>query len=342
MKLMTPIRLFNLTGAAAFATVLLWAATATSQAQTPNIYIVNDGAGMVEEYDSTTGANILSLQVLPAPSSGLSFASGIALSGANMYIANVAGGFVYECNATTGAIISSFGTSGSIGGFNNPEALALSGNHLYVADSGNNAVQEYDATTGALISAFVSPTNLTTPVGLAISGNNLYIGNLGSVPPGDPVIGEYDATTGAQIAAFNVPIGGPDGPNFPTGLAIAGNDLYVADGGGDNTIREFDATTGAAIAGWTPIASDAPHGIAVEDNLLYVVNDNNGGAPMATEYDATTGAVVAGFSAPTDLNSPAFIEFVPSATPEPGSATLLVLGAGALLGWRPRRKIAMV
>ena len=55
------------------------------------------------------------------------------------------------------------------------------------------------------------------------------------------IVGEYNATTGAVINANFI-----TGLNGPVGLALSGNNLFVANFGG-GTVGEYNATTGAAI-----------------------------------------------------------------------------------------------
>jgi WD40 repeat protein len=70
---------------------------------------------------------------------------------------------------------------------------------------------------------------------LALSGNNLFVStNSGTV-------GLYNASTGAAINSSFI-----TGLNSPLGLAISGNNLFVANFG-NGTVGEYNATTGAAI-----------------------------------------------------------------------------------------------
>jgi len=59
---------------------------------------------------------------------------------------------------------------------------------------------------------------------------------------------------------------------------------------------------------------------------------SEGDANIVGEYNATTGAPI-NASFITGLSKPDGLAIAP----EPGSAALLALGAGALLGWRRRR-----
>ena len=76
-----------------------------------------------------------------------------------------------------------------------------------------------------------------------LSGNHLYVAYGGSAT--NDTVAEYDVTTGNPVPGFT----SPTGLQGPSGLAVSGNDLYVACQN-DNTLREFDATTGAAVPGF--------------------------------------------------------------------------------------------
>jgi hypothetical protein len=74
-----------------------------------------------------------------------------------------------------------------------------------------------------------TPTPSPTPT--------LYVSEVG----GTFKVGEYNATTGAAINANFI-----TGLNYPTGLAVSGNILFVASRN-RGTVEEYNATTGAAI-----------------------------------------------------------------------------------------------
>ena len=165
--------------------------------------------------------------------------------------------------------------SGFITGVPNPiVSLAVSGNDIYVGTYDNIGI--YSASNGSLI------TNISTsyePWFLAVSGTNLfaaYWANSG--------VYDYNANTGALITSTFVQI------SDCAGLAVAGNDLYVAGNGG---VGEYNATTGAAIASSLITGLGSPMGIAVSGTDLFVATGGGGGgsSPIG-EYNATTGATI--------------------------------------------------
>ncbi len=97
------------------------------------------------------------------------------------------------------------------------------------------------------------------------------------------VVGKYDATTGAAISPSFI-----TGLNFPVGLAVKGNTLFVANADG-NTVGKYDAKTGAAISPSFITGLNAPFGLAVLGNTLFVANFGSG---TVGKYDATTGAAI--------------------------------------------------
>jgi len=113
------------------------------------------------------------------------------------------------------------------------------------------------------------------------SAQTLYVSSL-AYPAS---VGEYDATTGAVINASFIS-GLQDFE--PYGLALSGNNLYVANNYG-GTVGAYNATTGEAIAGFSLGGLNSPYGLAVSGNNLYVSSANNN---TVGEYDATTGAVI--------------------------------------------------
>jgi len=80
-----------------------------------------------------------------------------------------------------------------------------------------------------------------------------------SIPPVGliGVVGEYDAKTGAAISPSFI-----TGLSEPSGLAVKGNTLFVANFGG--TVGEYDATTGAAINASFITGLSEPSGLAVK------------------------------------------------------------------------------
>jgi len=119
---------------------------------------------------------------------------------------------------------------------------------------------------------------------LALSGRvcaQLYVGDEGA---NTGHIAEYDQNIGGSLNGTLV--SGLAGA--PTGIAVAGNNLYVTNTS-NFTIGEYNATTGATMntSFITTAGSQAPHGLLVSGNTLYVSNGN-----VISTYNATTGNVI--------------------------------------------------
>jgi hypothetical protein len=182
---------------------------------------------------------------------------------------------------------------------------------------------------------------------VAVSGNDLFVASTSfspiantSVYPG--TVGEYNATTGAAINASLIPYDNSGSqfdpftglPSYPVGLAVSGNDLFVANWGQTNgtTVSEYNATTGAGINASFITGLHGPSGLALSGNNLFVVNNVGG---TVGEYNATTGAPI-NASFITGLNGPAALVVVP--VPEPSAWSMIAVGGVALLGMMLRKK----
>lgn len=194
---------------------------------------------------------------------------------AQMYISDFSDGRVSEYNPTTGlAIDANFMT-----GLQGPSGLALAGNRLFVASAGSGNVGEYDATTGAAINPdFI--TNVPYANRLLVSGNDLFLES--DLPGADGIreVVKYDATTGAVIKTKTMIV------LDAFGLALSGNDLFVANG---STVDEYNATTGDPIKFGLISGLKAATGLALSGSNLFVANNYTG---QVGEYNAFTGAVI--------------------------------------------------
>jgi hypothetical protein len=188
----------------AFAT--LWAMPRNAHAQ---LYVVQQGAGIVSEYHATTG------EVIRSPFIKGGGPSHLAVKGDTLFVDSEFNFTVRAYDATTGAVIDA---SFIKLGFEFVGGLAVKDNTLFVALPGIDTVGAYDATTGAAINA-----NFLTGVdeigGLAVfrsvseQKEFLFVTNRNADRGG--TVGKYDATTGAAINANFI-----TGLHFPTGLAV--------------------------------------------------------------------------------------------------------------------------
>jgi hypothetical protein len=126
------------------AIAVLWAMPRNAHAQ---LYVTQRGAGIVGEYDATTGFAINANFI-----TGLNGPNGLAVKGNTLFVVNLGNGTVGEYDAKTGAAIN----PNFIAELSSPFQIVLLGNTLFVVNNGNSTVGEYDAKTGAAINANLS------------------------------------------------------------------------------------------------------------------------------------------------------------------------------------------
>ena len=249
---------------------------------------------------------------------------GIAQSGDTLYVIDQARHSLRTVHTTTarvGAIVPGGGVAGGyVDGagtsarFNFPRGIAAAdAGTLYVADSANHRIREVSigaaaaATQVSTLSGSGTPdyaddatgTNamFNRPAGLAVSGDTLYVADQNNHRIRAIDLASANKTV-STIAGSGTP-GHADGAgaaarfNTPTGLAVSGDTLYVADYN-NHRIRAIDITSGTVrdIAGdgtaentnGIGIAArfNNPTGIAVSGSTLYVTT--NGGLIRKLEY----------------------------------------------------------
>lgn len=203
----------------------------------------------------------------PEPSSLLRFPSGIVEARGLLYVADTGNNRVLEV-AKEGRIQRVFGSGnpgfwdGSLDncGFNMPRGLAYSDNYLYVADSNNHSIRRINLFNGEVetilgmgkdvlqmtaSSRKARDFGIRYPIGLCFNGPDLYIAASGMhqiwrFDLGRGLIGWFSGSGQSGVVD-----GEPVRAAFaqPSGLAIAGNYLYVADSDG-SAIREVRLQTG--------------------------------------------------------------------------------------------------
>ena len=183
------------------------------------------------------------------------YPAGLAISGTNMYVADGRNDAIRVVDTGTAVVTTPYGvmgTSGTTDGtgtnarFYSPEGLAISGTSLYVAEYYNHAIRVVDTGTAVVTTlAGVKGTSGTTdgsgtnaqfyyPTGLAISGTSLYVADYGNhairvVDTGTAVVTTLAGVKGISGSGPTDGTGTNARFNYPTGLAISCNKLYVAD-----------------------------------------------------------------------------------------------------------------
>lgn len=198
--------------------------------------------------------------------------------------------------------------SGTIAQFFSPIGLASDGTNLFVADCSNNRIRKIVIATGITMTLAGSGVagsadgtgtgaELNCPSGLATDGTTLYVAdatnhsirmiaiNTGVVTTlaGSGGVGFQDGTTGG--AKFNV----------PSGVALKGGYLYVADSG-NHSIRRISlpggpvttvagSVTSGFLNGMGPAARFyIPYGVATDGINLYVADSGNDSVRMISLF----------------------------------------------------------
>jgi hypothetical protein len=154
-------------------------------------------------------------------------------------------------------------------------ALPLKAQTLYVVNSGNNTIGEYGLDGATLTSWSTGADNLGS---LAVLGNDIFL-SWGT--DGDGYIAEY-TTAGTRINGGLIDYGVVN----PWGIAISGNDLYIASSG-DNAVAEY-TTSGALITYFLVSGLYSPMGIAISGNDIFEVNGFGAGTVGEYTFSGST------------------------------------------------------
>lgn len=270
--------------------------------------------------------------------SPLRFPSKMAADGAgNVWVADSGNNRVLKIDAD-GKILATIGKSErgfadgdfAAAAFDEPHGLALKGDLLYIADTRNNAIRVADlkqgkvktlAGNGKMGYYFMGDKwgeNVlpNSPWDLQIDGDRLYIANAGNhqvlrMDLNTNQVFRF-AGTGREALA--------DGPlreaafNQPSGLALAGNVLYVADAEA-SAVRAVDLNAQRVT---TPVGKglfdfgdqDCPAdevllqhcvGLAFRDGKLYIADTYNGKVKVLDLAKGRVSTLAAGLSEPNDI-----------------------------------------
>jgi len=253
----------------------------------------------------------LALEEIREPSHTLSFPGKVLATDAALYIADSNHHRLVQTDLA-GKIQQTFGSgdpalgdgAASNASFQQPQGLALAGRTLYVADTENHAIRSIDLDSGIVVTLAgtggqaTAPSNggpgpstpLSSPWDLALHGRTLYIAMAGTHQ-----IWSLDLDTRyVQPFAGTGREGLQDGPIASawfaqsSGLALAGNHLYVADSE-VSAIRDIDLAAGtvSTLVGedlfvfgdqdgeGAAVRLQHPLGITAHDGALYVADSYN-------------------------------------------------------------------
>ena len=255
----------------------------------------------------------------PATAATLNGPQGIFLSAGSLYIADSYNNAIRQVNLNTGIINtvagnSSYGSGGDGGQataaqLSFPEGVLVDGSgDLFIADTGNSQIREVNPSTH-VITTFEGGdgglvyTNDNGPATDAILANpdGVAVDSQGDIFIADEyfnAIREVNAQTGIMTTIAGNGTYGYTGDGGqatsaelgdPAGLAIEGNDLFIADAG-NNVIREVNLTTGVitTVAGNGTYGGSGDGGLATNAELsspMGVAVDSSGNIYIADVYD---------------------------------------------------------
>ena len=245
-------------------------------------------------------------------SARFNFPSGAAAAaGSTLYVADFINNRIREVRAGTNAAatrVSTLAGSGSPGEadgagttaarFNGPRGLALSGTTLYVADQNNHRIRAIDlASANKTVSTLAgsgSPgpadgvgtaAQFNSPRGIAVSGGTLYVADYGNhrIRAIDIASRTVSTLAGSGSPGHANGVGAAAQFDGPTGIAVSGGTLYIADTGNhriravdiaSRTVRDIagDGTAGSTDGIGTAARFDNPRHIVVSGSTLYVTS----------------------------------------------------------------------
>ena len=244
----------------------------------------------------------------PGTSARFNDPRGAAAAGSTLYVADNFNNRIRAIDlASTNKTVSTIAGSGTPGHadgagtaaqFRNPTGLALSGTMLYVADAINHRIRAIDlASTNKAVGTIAgsgtpghadgagTAAQFDNPTGLALSGTTLYVADASNnrIRAIDLANKAVSTIAGSGTPGHANGVGAAAQFNFPTGIAVSGDTLYVADQNNhriraidlaSGTVRDIagDGTTGNTNGIGTAARLTRPNGIFVSGDTLYVTS----------------------------------------------------------------------
>ena len=241
----------------------------------------------------------------------------------NVYVSNGASNSISKFGST-GNFLSTIGSSVTLA---DPAGLAVdSQGNLYAANFGVSAgvsstIAKFDS-GGTFVGAISN--NVNRPFGVLVdAADNLYVGNWFTNK-----ISKFDSS-----GTFQTTLGDSNNINGPMGLA--------KDSGGNLFVANLNAPLGSNVTKFNPagffsgyIGDSAnltnPAALAIDSAGNLYVSSGISNTAMISKFDSL-GALQFSWTIPSVANTMAI------AIPEPSTAVLVLLGAGALLAYRRSR-----
>jgi DNA-binding beta-propeller fold protein YncE len=233
--------------------------------------VLKDGAGnpIATSYLEGTGVgpqlNFLPGTESAVPTSGLSYATGIAVDGSgNLFIADSGHNRVLKETLSAGVYTESAVSTSDLDG---PSAVAVDGGgNLYIADTGNNRVLKETFAADSYSESVVPTSGLSYPSGVAVDGSgNLYIADTYN----NRVLTE--AISGSNYVESVVPTSALESPS---GVALDGSgNVYIADSYNNRVLIETFSEGKYTESTMSTSALNYPSGVSVNGNGSVFVTD---------------------------------------------------------------------
>ena len=241
----------------------------------------------------------------------------------NVYVSNGASNSISKFGST-GNFLSTIGSSVTLA---DPAGLAVdSQGNLYAANFGVSAgvsstIAKFDS-AGTFVGAISN--NVNRPFGVLVdAADNLYVGNWFTNN-----ISKFDSS-----GTFQTTLGDSNNINGPMGI--------VKDSGGNLFVANLDSPIGSNVAKFDPAGLFSgyigelanltnPSALAIDSAGNLYVSSGISNTAMISKFDSL-GALQFSWTIPSVANTMAI------AVPEPSTAVLVLLGAGALLAYRRSR-----
>jgi len=241
----------------------------------------------------------------------------------NVYVSNGASNSISKFGST-GNFLSTIGSSITLA---DPAGLAVdSQGNLYAANFGLSAgvsstIAKFDS-AGTFVGAISN--NVNRPFGVLVdAADNLYVGNWFTNN-----ISKFDSS-----GTFQTTLGDSNNINGPMGIVKdSGGNLFVANLNGPigSNVTKFDPA--GLFAGYIGDSANLtnPSALAIDSAGNLYVSSGISNTAMISKFDSL-GALQFSWTIPSVPNTMAI------AVPEPSTAVLVLLGAGALLAYRRSR-----
>ncbi len=246
----------------------------------PFVYVTNQLANSVSQFDVSAGGLLAPLVPPTAPAGGGGpFGIAVSPDGRSVYVAN-AGGSISQYDVGAGGALSPKSPA-TVPAGGTPFGVAVSpdGRSVYVTGGFGGSVSQYDVGAGGALTP-KSPATVpagSSPSGVAVSpdGRSVYITHFNNIFSPDDDVFQYDVGAGGTLQPKDPPT--VRAGFGPAGVAVSpdGGSVYVSNGLSD--VSQYDVGPGGALQPKSPAtvaAGASPQAVAVspDGGSVYVTN----------------------------------------------------------------------